>query len=378
MRQLSTLLYSAALAGLPLLSLAQSGVGINIATPRAGLDVNHDNGIVSTGTLGAGAISVEGAGTRLMWYPAKSAFRAGTVANFTNNVDAPTSSYGNSAQYAWDDINMGYYSTAFGFATRASGDYSFAGGYGCAAAQTESFAFGHECVASGAASVALGYGANTNARQGTFVFADRSTVDALRAGVNQSATWRVSGGFRIFTTSNLTTGLTFQSGASTSNWNQTNAVISTSTGAMLTTSGVWQNASDRNRKHLFEAVSGEDVLTRLRRLPLTSWSYKTDKASVRHLGPMAQDFYRTFGLGQDSLSIGTVDADGVALAGVQALDARTRQQQGQLAQLQAENQALRARLTALEHRPEAPATASLSWLEGLVLLGAGCLALRRR
>jgi hypothetical protein len=373
MKPLSTLLYSAALAGLPLLTLAQTGVGINISTPRAGLDVNDPNGILATGTVYTGTIPLEGLGTRLMWYPAKSAFRAGTVGTYVDPESGVTS-----GSTFWDDGNIGYYSTAFGSTCRASGDNSFAAGYGCAASNLSSVALGEINMASGAASVALGYHANTNARQGSFVFADRSTVDYLKAGVNHSANWRVSGGFRIFTSSNLSTGLTLQSGATTGNWGQSNAVISTSTGAMLTTSGVWQNASDRNRKHLFEAVSGEDVLTRLRRLPLTRWSYKTDQPSVRHLGPMAQDFYRTFGLGQDSLSIGTVDADGVALAGVQALDARTRQQQGQLAQLQAENQALRTRLTALEHRPEAPATASLSWLAGLALLGAGGLALRRR
>ena len=56
MRQLSTLLYGAALAGLPLLTLAQTGVGINISTPRAGLDVNDPNGILATGTPFTGTI----------------------------------------------------------------------------------------------------------------------------------------------------------------------------------------------------------------------------------------------------------------------------------------------------------------------------------
>ena len=53
---------------------------------------------------------------------------------------------------------------------------------------------------------------------------DRSSVDTLRAGVNHSSNWRVSGGFRIFTSSNLSTGVTIQSGATTSNWGQSNAV----------------------------------------------------------------------------------------------------------------------------------------------------------
>jgi hypothetical protein len=37
------------------------------------------------------------------------------------------------------------------------------------------------------------------------------------------------------------------------------------------------------------------------------------------MGPMAQDFYTAFGLGEDDRHITTVDADGVALAAIQAL-----------------------------------------------------------
>lgn len=311
-------------------------------------------GLVVGGTYDGGSLTggipAQGEGTRLMWYPGKAAFRAGRVAGgqFLYNNDGPdvTTTSGT----AWDDANVGLYSVALGNSSRASGDNSFAVGFGSVASGTSAVAIGEGNTASGAASVALGYHAHTNARQGSFVFADRSTQDPMRAGINHSANWRVSGGFRIFTSSNLSTGVTIQSGASVSNWGQSGAVISTSTGALLTTSGVWQNASDVHRKHLFEEVSGEDVLTRLRTLPITSWSYRIDAPTVRHIGPMAQDFYATFGLGQDSLSIGTVDADGVALAGVQALAERTDAQAARIAALEAENEALRALLAGRDER----------------------------
>ena len=58
------------------------------------------------------------------------------------------------------------------------------------------------------------------------------------------------------------------------------------------------------------------------------------------MGPTAQDFRAAFGLGDFPLRINTIDADGVALAGVQALEARTRA-------LQAEVEMLRQRLDAL-------------------------------
>ncbi|GAB3824862.1 tail fiber domain-containing protein [Hymenobacter jeollabukensis] len=365
-----------ALALLPLAAAAQYPASLvevktTDATPATRLQLQTTGGLYLGGDYdgdpsGLG-VPLEGSGTRLIWYPGKGAFRAG-------GIDGTQ----------WDAANIGSYSTAAGFNCRAFGEYSTAFGKDVTAAQFGSVAAGEYAVASGATSVALGYDAHTNARQGSFVFADRSVVhdnggsnnNAFRAGVNHLANWRVSGGFRVFTSSNLTTGVTFQSGTVTNNWGQNNAVISTSTGAYLSTSGVWTNTSDRHRKHRFEAVSGEDVLRRLRRLPITRWSYKQETGPVRHLGPMAQDFYRAFQLGPDSISIGTVDADGVALAGVQALDARTRA-------LQVENERLRARLTALEQVAIAPSTAGLPLNLNTILLtlGTGLLALlllRRR
>ncbi|MGW4477349.1 tail fiber domain-containing protein [Rhodococcus triatomae] len=63
----------------------------------------------------------------------------------------------------------------------------------------------------------------------------------------------------------------------------------------------------------------DDVLERLATLPLSVWSYRFDDESVRHLGPMAQDFAATFGLGSSDRSIAPVDANGVCMASVQAL-----------------------------------------------------------
>lgn len=299
--------------------------GLEHASPRFG--VLEDGGLYVQGQREEGTftgnIPVQGAGTRLMWYPRKAAFRAG-------HVDGTQ----------WDDASIGDSSVAMGLNTRASGNFSVALGIDSVAAQVSSFAAGDGVTASGAASVALGYRAHTNARQGAFVFADRSSTDELRAAVNHSANWRVSGGFRIFTSSVTTgpdaRGVTIQSGASVSNWGQSEAVISTSTGAMLTTGGVWQNASDVHRKHAFDEVSGEDVLERLRTLPIRSWSYHAERPEIRHLGPTSQDFMKAFGLGGDERSIGTVDADGVALIAAQALEARTAEQERELAALREE------------------------------------------
>lgn len=303
-------------------------------------------------------IPATGPGTRMLWYPEKAAFRAGVVTG---------------AQ--WDEGYTGLYSVAIGQDVRASGDNSTAFGLRAVAAGSSSFAAGEHATATGTASVALGYHSHTNARQGSFVFSDRSSVDTLRAGVNHSANWRVSGGFRTFTSSNLSTGVTIQSGASVSNWGQSGAVISTSTGAMLTTGGVWQNSSDVNRKHYFEQVSGEDVLEKLRKMPVTRWTYKAEADNIKHIGPMAQDFYQAFGLGADNRSIGTVDEMGVSLVAIKALEERTRNLAGEMESLKADNAELRQLLKQNDKPWIGPGALAIGLLAGAALMG---LLIRRR
>ncbi|HEX5724557.1 MAG TPA: tail fiber domain-containing protein [Longimicrobiaceae bacterium] len=280
-----------------------------VATNAAGAyDLSNVNGFVAEGTPFSGNIPESGAGTRLMWYPNKAAFRAGEITGTQ-----------------WDDANIGLYSTAFGFNARASGDYAFAAGRGSTAANTSSVALGEDVTATGAASVALGYHAHTNARQGSFVFADRSSVDSVRAGATHQATWRTSGGFRIYTNSTLTAGAELSAGGSS-----------------------WSVVSDRNRKENFLAVDGEDLLRRLRAVPVTTWNYIAEGRQVRHIGPMAQDWDQAFGFSGDPLTINTGDFDGVNLAAAQALDRRTSEQQARIEALERENAALKARLDRME------------------------------
>ena len=79
--------------------------------------------------------------------------------------------------------------------------------------------------------------------------------------------------------------------------------------------------SDRETKQQFTPIDPQSVLAKVAQLPVSEWSFKSDPG-VRHLGPMAQDFHAAFGLGPDNRHIATVDADGVALAAIQALYAR--------------------------------------------------------
>jgi hypothetical protein len=76
-------------------------------------------------------------------------------------------------------------------------------------------------------------------------------------------------------------------------------------------------------------------------MPITSWSYKAESPSVRHIGPMAQDFYKAFGLGLDDKHITTIDEGGVALAAIKGLYRQNRA-------LRRQNRSLNERLTRLE------------------------------
>ena len=59
-------------------------------------------------------------------------------------------------------------------------------------------------------------------------------------------------------------------------------------------------------------VNGQAVLARLAEVPITTWNYETQDPTIRHMGPMAQDFHAAFGLGESERHIPTIDADGVA------------------------------------------------------------------
>jgi len=123
-------------------------------------------------------------------------------------------------------------------------------------------------------------------------------------------------------------------------------------------SGALTEASDVNRKEHFQAVDGEQVLAALVELPISTWNYIGDDPSVRHLGPMAQDFYAAFGLGVDETHLAPLDVNGVTLVALQA-------QNHQIEDLAAENARLSADVGRLE-QANADLQARLAQLEALV------------
>ena len=105
----------------------------------------------------------------------------------------------------------------------------------------------------------------------------------------------------------------------------------------LTVGGQILSPSSRDLKGDFAAVDPQAILERVVAMPVSTWSYN-DAAGVRHLGPMAEDFHASFGLGSTDKAIATVDSDGVALAAIQGLHRK----------LEDENAELRRRIELLE------------------------------
>lgn len=365
---------------LALVSLyANAQVGIGTTTPLARLHVVDSNVLFSaSGDISpTAAPPISGAGRRMMWYPAKAAFRAGYV--------------GASGSAYWDMANIGNYSFATGNNTRATGNYSFAAGnsttangiastafgaYSTASAENtfavngaataegaialgsgaqatgnESISIGFTSLSAGLGSVAMGPSSATGAyslafglsnrvsgnfsvaigknasvsHQGSCVIGDASagfTSDSVYSSANNEMTMRYIGGYRLFTTLGLTSGVTLAGGG-----------------------GSWASVSDRRKKENFRSVNAEDILKKVAALPVTNWNYKAQPQSQRHIGPMAQDFYAAFqldGIGNDT-TINNSDIDGVNMAAIQALEKRTTE-------LRKENETLRAELKAMNDR----------------------------
>ena len=102
--------------------------------------------------------------------------------------------------------------------------------------------------------------------------------------------------------------------------------------------------SDRAQKAGAVPVNEREVLDRVAALPISTWSYTTDPAATRHIGPMAQDFRDAFSLGFTEKSYDPIDAHGVTLASIKALSQQLDAQRVRIEKLEAENAALKNRV----------------------------------
>ncbi len=264
--------------------------------------------------------------------------------------------------------NSLYSAVAGGNQNTANNQHSFVGGglQNTAGGEWSTVPGGFQNSAAGNYSFAAGKNAQA-ANHGSFVWNDSTgtSVNPLAStDVNQFVV-RASGGATFLSTA---TGVT-----------DVGVTLAPGTGS-------WGLASDRNLKANLETVDPLTVLNDVVSLPISTWNYIAQGDSIRHIGPMAQDFHAAFGLGEDDRHISAVDSDGVALAAIQGLYQVVQDKDAQIAALQTENAELKTRLDDLDQRLAAlealavPSQAGLSvpvMLAGIVFAGGMGLAGRR-
>jgi hypothetical protein len=366
-----------------ILKAGAQNVGIGITAPLAKLHVDSGHVVFTesgppSGTPGIPA--VQGPGRRLLWYPDKAAFRAGYVDNtrwdqpfigvysFAGGFNTVASALGSTA-FGHGSMAEGEMAIAMGQSCLAAGDHSIAMGYvnhaggtgsvsmgaenvttgsytvaiggelnamgrGAVALGESNFAedenalalgnnaratglgsiaIGHDVTASGVFSIALGSRVSTSGFHGSLTIGDRSGSTVMQTFVANGFRSRFAGGYRLFTNPDATIGAFLNANANS-----------------------WAALSDVRLKENFLPVDGEAVLYKIAAMPQYTWNYiGQDVKTLRHYGPMAQDFYGAFGkdalgeIGCDTL-INQQDFLGINLIAIQALEKRTASIQKEL------------------------------------------------
>jgi hypothetical protein len=179
---------------------------------------------------------------------------------------------------------------------------------------------GYHNVAAGVASFAAGYLAEAMT-SGSFAWSDQSSSTVhVRTTVPNEFAARAAGGVYFYSDPALTSGVRLAPGA-----------------------GSWSNLSDRAMKTAVVRLDDAAVLAKVAALPVSEWSYSSERG-VRHVGPMAQDFYAAFRVGEDDRHITSIDEDGVALSAIKALHAENTELGSENARMRADVLRIRTRL----------------------------------
>lgn len=338
--------------------------------PEIGI-LSPNNILINTTTPTSFVPPLLGAGTRLMWMPAKGAFRVGTVEgtewdnlaltpigvnSFGAGINAiasgeasfvvgknNTASAWASAAFGYGTNASGYASVAFGLTSKASGAVSAAFSSGeasgvssfatgsCIASEELSTAIGTRCEARGKYSTAMGAWTKA-AHEGCFMIGDNTGgyLNYLTSTTTNRFYARFSNGYTLYTNSNNTVGVSISGGGNS-----------------------WSVVSDSTKKENFIPANEKYVLESVAKMRVGTWNYKgQNPAHFRHWGPMAQDFYTYFG--NDSIgtignntSIASADMDGVLFTAIKALENRTKIMTDKIATLESQNAELKATISGI-------------------------------
>ncbi|AVP98475.1 hypothetical protein C7S18_15340 [Ahniella affigens] len=359
------------------------GAGNTVVAPLGAIGGGSGNSVSGSNATIGGGISNAASGLNATVGGGIRNIASGTQATVSGGLNTASgfastvSGNSNTASGSAATVVGGFGNNAFGFyATASGGNFNCAGGDNSWVGGTRAMTRPGNEPSDG--NCGVGNSGDSNGDEGSFVWADTSGSNFVATGPNQFAV-RAAGGV-MFNTNALTSGSddlvigarstgdadadlawSSRSGKVASMYlidntggfiinlptltaSSSRLTVAGGTGgsAFLTNGGAWTNASSRHYKEGFDAIDPLQILAKVAALPIGTWSYKKSLEG-RHLGPMAEDFKASFGLAGDGRSIATVDADGVALAAIQGLNQK-------LEQAEAENEALKARLAAIEAR----------------------------
>jgi hypothetical protein len=319
------------------------------------LEVTYSGGLLAPGRFAdisnysapGDSIPATGAGTRMMWYPEKAAFRVGGI---------------DGAQ--WDATNVGVYSVAFGADTKASVGGATAMGTGTTASGASATAMGFETTAGGDVTTAMG------------VATIASNISSLSMGECNSAN----------TTSDnslLAAGNGKYDTRSDACDSRSDALVLDKSGN-LTISGNLTENSDRRLKTAIRAL-GSGTLKKLSKLRPVRYQFKDQNThpSGEQIGLIAQDVRKEFPQlvrkgSNGMLALAYPKMTAVLLKGIQEQQGELREKQVQIDSLKGrvrrlENQQreidrLKARLAALETGRSPSAIAGLTGTSDSLLL----------
>ncbi|SEJ31653.1 Chaperone of endosialidase [Dyadobacter sp. SG02] len=313
--------------------LANAQIGIGTAFPKARLHVYNGAFLSQTPTLGSENspfydplnFDDDPVHHAFKWMHEKSAFRAVGKSIFNQAID-PTAVGKYSFASGFDAFATGLGSSAIGLRTRSEAFATFASGQFSIAYGSHSFAQGNFASADGPGCISMGTNLANNYLIGAFILGH--AVVSSQSTDNHQIKMLFGGGYRFFTTSNLSTGILLAADAN-----------------------AWSVISDVRKKENFAPINGKGFLDKIAGLPLSSWNYKEqDVKTCRHYGAMAQDFFAAFGkdaygsIGSDT-TINQSDLDGVTLIAIQALAEETDDLQTMNDDLERELLKLRAQLS---------------------------------
>ncbi len=298
------------------------GGEINIAEGQysaiAGGKNNRARGLYSVVAGGGGSLTADsnaangnyssvGGGNRTIATGEASTVSGGQLNEASGQVATIGGGYSNDASQIAATIAGGYQNNASGYYATIGGGHS-----NVASGAFATIPGGQFNQATGDFSLAAGFRANAQ-HVGSIVLSDNSNTSNFNSSANNQFSVRSAGGARIYSSSNLSTGVTLAAGG-----------------------GSWASVSDINVKRNIRPVDGKKILEKLDRLSISRWSYKTQDPDIEHIGPMAQDFYAAFGVGEDNRFITAIDADGVALAAIKSLYRITQKQDTEIDALKSE------------------------------------------